>query len=67
MEDYPGGKAGKSFNWDGGLIFLYYDVVVPGGKAMGYWRDDPAFPWTEVCCCGPIRLCFAGSLYPSKG
>jgi hypothetical protein len=67
MEDYPGGKAGKSFNWDGRLIFLYYDVVIPKGKETGYWNDDPALPWTEVCRCGPIRLCLAGSLYPSKG
>jgi hypothetical protein len=28
MEDYPGGTAGTSRNWDGMILFLYYDVVI---------------------------------------
>lgn len=67
MEDYPGGRAGKRFNWNGVLVFLYYDVVIPEGMKTGYPGGYPALPWTEVCRGGPIRLCFADSLYPSEG
>ncbi|MBN1440665.1 MAG: glycosyltransferase family 39 protein [Anaerolineales bacterium] len=30
MADFPGGSAGARYNWDGTVVFLYYDVSVPG-------------------------------------
>jgi hypothetical protein len=26
--DYPGGESGAAYNWDGSLLFLYYEVTV---------------------------------------